>query len=246
MPRKIPRASKLRRVGTPKTKRQVTLAENHPAIKHSRTIYPSTLRDAHEVKNVLKSGENQRKLGKRVTKGWWKGFPIYALTLEERRTCPRSCEVFNVCYGNNMHLAQRMRAGKALEVALWAELGALNAAHPKGFVVRLHVLGDFYSVAYVKFWEQALDAFPALHCFGYTAWPLDVPIGRAVAELARDRWDRWAFRFSGLHGPLYGSVVVDHDDGRYLVCPAQTEKTECCGTCGFCWQSNKTIAFLKH
>ena len=238
--------SKLRRVGTPKKKRQVTLAANHPAIKQNRTLYPTTLRHASLVKNVLKSGENQRKLGKRVTKGWWKGFPIYALTLEERRTCPRSCAVFNVCYGNNMHLAERLLAGRDLEIALWKQLEQLNAKHPKGFVVRLHVLGDFYSVAYVQFWERALDTFPALHCFGYTAWPLDVPIGRAVAELARDRWDRWAFRFSSIDGPLYGSVVVEQDDPRYLTCPAQVGKTECCGTCGFCWQSNRTIAFLKH
>jgi hypothetical protein len=34
-----------------------------------------------------------------------------------------------------------------------------------------------------------------------------------------------------------------------IVCPAQTNRTECCGTCGLCWHENavdKTIIFIEH
>jgi hypothetical protein len=68
-----------------------------------------------------------------------------------------------------MQAAERIVAGPALEAALWDELAALQQMHPGGFLVRLHVLGDFYSVDYAQLWHEALEAYPALHIFGYTA-----------------------------------------------------------------------------
>jgi hypothetical protein len=54
-------------------------------------MFPSRVFDPDEVQRVLKDGHQSRKIGKFVTKGKMRGFPIFTLTLEERATCPRSC-----------------------------------------------------------------------------------------------------------------------------------------------------------
>lgn len=155
------------------------------------------------------------------------------------------------CYGNHMPWSLRLQAGPELEAQLEHELKGLQAKHPKGFVVRLHILGDFYSVEYVQRWIYWLDRFPALHVFGYTARAYNDPIGIAVRDLARVRWDRFAIRSSGRAlGPHPASVVVESEDEakreEAILCPAQTDKTSCCATCALCWSTLKAIAFLRH
>jgi hypothetical protein len=223
----------------------VVLDKAHPAVVEMGTLFPSALREVRDVKRVLVSGDNSRKLGKRVTKGRWKGMPIYMLTLEERATCPTSCKEWRSCYGNRSHYAKRIAAGPELEDALERELGRLQRDYPSGFVVRLHMLGDFYSVEYANKWLSWLRMFPALHVFGYTAHSPQSHIGRIVNL---PPWSRWAMRFSGLKGPR-GAVVFDdpiYKPSEAIICPAQTGKTECCATCGLCWQTAKPIAFKRH
>lgn len=227
----------------------IVLGAGHPAARDARTIFPTTVNQVGDerLKRLLKGGENSRKIGKYVTKGKLRGFPIFTLTLEERATCPRTCEVWHSCYGNGMPYAQRIKHGRAFEERLWNELADKQASHPLGFLVRLHILGDFYSVDYAELWAEALEAYPALHVFGYTAHAPQSPIGQVVQELLGYRSDRFHIRFSGLDALKNGSVVVEHGaPTEHLVCPAQTGKTDCCGTCAFCWHSDRTIAFLRH
>jgi hypothetical protein len=124
---------------------------NHPALTEGRTVFPSTVRAGREHQ-ALKSGDNARKFGAQILKGRWRGFPVYTLTLEERRTCPQSCHHWRSCMGNKMHFAQRMQAVVDLEWRLEREVALLALENPGGFVVRLHILGDFYSVEYVQLW----------------------------------------------------------------------------------------------
>jgi hypothetical protein len=232
------------------------LPADHPAIVEGRTLFPSTVVDAMDSPRVLVSGQNQRKLGSHVTKGPWAGFPIYHLTLEERATCPETCHHWTTCYGSGMPQARRHRAGPTLTATLHVELDGLQEKHPGGFVVRLHILGDFYSVEYVDAWAGWLDEFPALHVFGYTAWPLTSEIGGKLRILAAKRWDRFAIRTSAPES-LGGMDAVtawkmpegDHTEEGAIVCPAQTGKTSCCGSCGLCWADaakDRTIAFIAH
>ncbi|MGX7896874.1 GP88 family protein [Tsuneonella sp. HG222] len=233
--------------------RGVVLPVFHPAARGGRSLFPSRVFAPDEVGRVLKSGHQSRKIGAFVTKGPRKGWPIYTLTLEERATCPRSCTEWLHCYGNNMQAAERIEATGQMEgvtgTALIGEVRALAERHPGGFVVRLHVLGDFPSERYVALWRMLLDEVPALHLFGFTAHPPTSPIGRAVALLAADfGWSRAAFRFSGQpHEARAARVVAAGDpvqDG--VLCPAQTGATDCCGTCGLCWQSERSIVFRRH
>jgi hypothetical protein len=223
------------------------LGDRHPAIAEGKSLFQARVYDAADLPRLLVSGINSRKIGKVVTKGAWRGFPIFTLTLEERKTCPSTCAESRTCYGNSMNWARRISATPAFERRLWDELEAKQARHADGFVVRLHVLGDFYSTDYVELWAEALETFLALRVFGYTAHAPDSEIGTLIRELIGLRPDRFALRFSGLDADHHGSVVIERGEAtRHTICPAQTGGTDCCATCGFCWQSDRTVAFWRH
>lgn len=225
----------------------ITLDEFHGAVIEGRTLFPSQRREPGANK-VLKTGAWQRKIGGLVKKGRWAGMPIYALTLEERATCPRSCAQWQGCYGNGMQRAARQQHGPLLETTLQAELHDLQIAHPDGFVVRLHVLGDFYSSEYVAMWRGALDEFPALRIFGYTSWPNNSDIGTKIVDIRDKRWEKFAVRTSGASDGPRANVYASAEDvpAGEIICPAQLNKTASCATCALCWGSRKPIAFLKH
>lgn len=226
---------------------RINLAADHPALVEGRTLFPSRVEAPEDRPRLLVSGVNSRKIGRKVTKGKMRGFPIFTLTLEERATCPSSCQEWRTCYGNTSNWARRIKHGPEFERRLWEELAAKQAAHPSGFLVRLHILGDFYSIDYAELWAEALGAYPALNIFGYTARAPDSDIGSVIRELIGTQPERFHIRFSGWNGPRNGAIVVDRAaETEHLICPAQTGKTDCCATCAFCWHSDRTIAFLRH
>lgn len=236
-----------RRVSVPPRRAGFVLDAADAAAVEGRTRFPSTVTHPSQSPRLLISGMNSRKVGRIVAKGRMRGFPIFTLTLEERATCPRTCAEWLSCYGNNMHWPRRHVAGRALEEMLWEELAEKQVKHPDGFLVRLHILGDFYSVDYAELWAEALEAYPALNVFGYTARAPDSAIGQVIAELLGSQPERWHIRFSGWGGATHGSVVVERaEDAEHLICPAQLGKTDCCATCALCWQTDRTIAFLRH
>jgi hypothetical protein len=221
--------------------RPLTLDTDHPAVVRGRTMFPSRVSEANE--RLLKSGTHQRKLGSHVVKGRWAGMPIFTLTLEERATCPRSCRHWRDCYGNHMHFPKRYKHGTRLENRLDVELQWLSIQHPDGFVVRLHILGDFYSSEYVKRWYGWMEMFPMLRVFGYTArYPRqDDDIGHELVKMRLAFGDRWWVRWSDRDEETW---LATGDKG--IVCPVQTGKTACCGTCALCWTVEKSIRFLVH
>jgi hypothetical protein len=229
------------------------LPDDHPAVVDGRTVYPSTIvaprRDIGSPW-ALKSGVNSRKIGGLILKGRWKGFPVYTLTLEERATCPATCRHWRSCYGNKMHWAQRNQAGPDLEWRLEREVALLDIEHPDGFAVRLHELGDFYSVEYVELWGKLLERHPGLHIWVYTAHR-GGPIAAALVALVRRYGGRFAMRFSNAPFPFPFPATITIETERQkpadaILCPEQVGKTESCSTCGLCWQTDKRIAFLQH
>lgn len=240
-------ASSLRRHGSIEPSgRGVVLPAFHQAATGARSIFPSRVFAPDEVQRMFKTGHQSRKIGKTVMKGPRKGWPIFTLTLEERATCPRSCRQWLHCFGNNMQAAERIEAGAELEAAIVGELAALQAAHQGGFLIRLHVLGDFYSLGYVQMWADALERFPALHVFGFTARLPGTEIGDALWQIVGNRWDRFAVRFSGMRGELYAAQVGADADPMAILCPAQTGATDCCATCMLCVASERSIEFARH
>lgn len=239
----------MRRHGTIEPKgRGIVLPSFHPAARGARTIFPSRVFDVDEVQRVLKSGHQSRKIGAFVAKGPRKGWPIFTLTLEERATCPRSCREWLRCYGSNMQAAERIVHGPELEAALEQELRYLAEKHPAGFLVRLHVLGDFYSGEYVDLWQRMLEELPALHVFGFTAQLPGSDLGGKLHWMAVKWGDRFSLRFSGLDDAHRGALTLGPAETapNAIMCPAQTGATDCCGTCGLCWQTDRTIGFRRH
>jgi hypothetical protein len=147
-----------------------------------------------------------------------------------------------------MQWVQRMQAGPNLEWQIEREIALLSIDHPN-FVVRLHGLGDFYSVEYVELWRMLLERHSGLRVFGYTA-RADDAIAEALRVLARDAgWPRFAMRFSNAPFPRRSTVTIEsvrQKPADAVVCPEQTGETESCSTCGLCWQTEKRVAFLQH
>lgn len=156
------------------------MKSDHNSIINATTVFSNsklTNIDPMSEKTVLKASSNA-KLGKKVTKGAWKGAEILTLTLTERETCPVTCPHWLDCYGNNMHLAKRISTVGLMD-AIERDLNNLNPN--KHYVIRLHVLGDFYSVEYVEFWNRMLDKFSNIKIFGYTAHAINNDHLRKVA-----------------------------------------------------------------
>lgn len=236
--------------------RTIGLRADHPAALEGHTIFPTRVTKARDNPRLLVSGKHNPKTGERVTKGQWAGMPIYTLTLEERATCPRSCSNWLTCYGNAMHFPRRADTQDPDFIgALTAEVVTVARQHPEGFVVRLHVLGDFFSGPYVLLWAGLLQLCPSLRIFGYTGRRSDDPdpesarIGRALEELRDKAWGRFAIRTSHVEAGARRAIVVEDATitPGVIVCPAQLETTATCGTCGLCWSApEKTIAFIRH
>lgn len=219
------------------------------------TMFPSQVKDVKRLEPVLKDGASNSKIGGDVLVGWLRGARIVTLTLEERATCPETCRLWQTCYGNSMPFTARWRHGPELEARIRREVPLLCARHGR-VLVRLHVLGDFYSPGYVALWSGLLAANPGLHVFGFTAWHPKTEIGRAICAARAEHGRRFSVRHSGCLG-RWGAATIDFPTERKtigdgIVCPEQTsamagrEDGRHCGNCGACWSTDRTVLFVEH
>lgn len=238
-------------------RRAAALRPDHAAMSENRTLFPSSVVAASDAPRLLVSGKNQAKIGGRIMKGPWAGLAVYCLTLEERATCPASCDLLDACYGNALPFARRHRDDGRMIDLLDAEISTLLRLHPSGIAVRLHILGDFYSAVYARAWLGWVRAHPQLHVFGFTAWQHGTEIGDIVLGANRLRDGRWKIRCSVEPGvsirPMQATTIWRQPEAANvpegLVCPASTHKTDCCSTCALCWSHNaasKRIVFVGH
>ena len=198
---------------------------------------------------MLKRGKQNKKLGDKVSVKMWQGMTMYSLTLEERATCPADCEQWDNCYGDNMPFAHRFDVSDSLlfKSNLDLQLRELNDKHKDGFVVRLHVLGDFYNAKYISQWSSWIRQYENLHVFGYTHHKVDTQLGRVLDRLNRIYKERFRIRFSDDDTTLFSAHVGTSTEGiGGIMCPEQTGKTDSCTTCGYCWSSDFPVVFIEH
>jgi len=218
------------------------------------TIYPKSIKTpvGHKFK-LLKPGSNNKKLGNIVTAKKWTGKRMFSLTLVERITCPESCHHWDDCYGNNMPFAHRFNTIGLLHT-LEDEVAALSKKYPEGIVIRLHVLGDFYSISYVAFWERILELYPNVCIYGYTARWYE-PIQKAIAAMNRKWSNRCVIRYSRNRAYIPSEDILrdswkfaaeESYVGPTFTCPEQLGTLPDCASCGACWIANKTVKFLSH
>ncbi len=214
------------------------------------TRFKSRVLPVAAMTSILVSGHSNVKIGRDVRKGGLRGYRIFTLSLEERATCPASCEHWRNCYGNAMPFAKRVdHTDPKFLTALAAEIETLLRKPWPGVLIRLHALGDFYSVRYVSFWRLMLAKHPRLSIFGYTARNNEDEIGPAIFKLRREFGSRAMIRSSNgeRHDMATVSIKTEADcPPNAFVCPEQTNKTRCCATCAACWSTTKTVAFLEH
>ena len=122
---------------------------------------------------------------------------------------------------------------------LGAEINVLAKRYRYGFVIRPHVLGEYFSAEYAAFWIEQTTLYSNLHVFGFTHWERDSVIGRMIMEWNKN--DRVWVRFSDQGGEMSANV-----EGEGFDCPEQTGKTESCLTCGACWSTVKPVRFKQH
>lgn len=244
----------------PSLRRDVSLPKDHPAVLEARSVFPSRVFDAGDRDHVLIPGINNAKTGNHIVVGPWAGCRQFNLSLEERATCPRSCAVWLECFGNKMPMAVRFRYTESLMLSLDGELSELSRKHPGGFAVRLHVLGDFPDVAYLRQWAEWSDSHPALHVWGYTAHGRETPIGRFLRQMNARRPERWMIRFSVAewmpHAPMQVTTTWHKPDSlsfdpetSSMICPQEIGKTPHCATCGICWKpelAHIRVVFMGH
>lgn len=199
---------------------------------------------------ILSRGEQNKKLGTIVAKGRHKGLPMRAVTLEEGRTCPAECAIRTQCYGGGMPFAKRLSwqgetTGQAIADAI---------EHSQPALVRLHTLGDFPSLKYARRVLSALLKGGSA-AFGFTHHAPETPTGADIREMARKHWDRFSIRTSYRHGtraPIAerSAVVISRPDQAAehdaVLCPEQQGQTPSCAECGFCWHSQRPVAFVLH
>jgi hypothetical protein len=215
----------------------------------TRTRFLTRVLPTGQMTSLLVSGHSNIKIGRDVRKGKLRGYWIYTLSLEERATCPSSCQHWRSCYGNAMPFAKRVDHTDPLFLPrLEAELARLMATRGRrGVLVRLHALGDFYSQAYVQFWRRMLAIHPTLAIYGYTARKGDIAHG--ITRLNHDYPEKCNIRFSDSGGAKRATVSIKRVEDcppDAFVCPEQTDQTRCCATCGACWSTTKNVAFLAH
>lgn len=124
--------------------------------------------DVPEHISLLKEGND--KTGDLTTTDLWKGDRILSLTLAERVTCPDTCIHWSDCYGNNMFRAVRYSTDGLID-RLAHDIAKLNPK--KQYAIRLHILGDFWSIEYVNFWRMVMETYPNIRIFGFTAHEID-------------------------------------------------------------------------
>jgi len=233
------------------------------------TIFPKTILDMAKEKtslSVFKSASTNKKLsgikdtgksagkaGKynRITRGKYKGYRMYALTLVERETCSTACEHWHDCYGNNLYLAKRYRLDLD---RLKSDLDKLAQKEKGKFILRLHILGDFSTVEYIQFYLDSLVRYPDMVIFGYSrSW--DNPELRPLLDQLQNH-NRVHLRYSGMKSETMTALSMDSDytkklvaDKKAFVCPVQAgSKIDACMDCGLCFNPRVStpVAFITH
>ena len=217
------------------------------------TIYKKNIHDLNEYKFKTIKDSTNIKLGKKVIKGMYNNYKLKTVTLIERETCPSDCIHWSDCYGNNMPFAHRMKHNdqNLLQKRIYNEL--LNSTNQL-LLIRLHVLGDFFNVKYVKFWSIMLNTFKNIAIYGYTANNINskIELSRDIAkEIIKLNYSKHShIRFSNDLTNSFSANsydVVKPVKGKSILCPVQENKTANCGTCGLCWnQKSQSIIFKTH
>ena len=216
--------------------------------KLSRTTF-----EYDRPKKFMKSAKHNSLI---IQKGRWKGSRLFFLSLPEGQTCPDSCPLNTAptrrwgkghpepCYGVHMPLAKRYDPyAKGFMNALSDDISLLASKYK--FVVRLHELGDFFSIDYVNFWVNSLEETPNLNIYGYSH--RDDDIGLALDESFQKHPKRFVIMNSSeTHTTNIRPPSFVGERSGNVTCPYETSppNTKSCITCMLWGQGSIPISFI--
>ena len=242
------------------------MIKGNAELRKYTTIYPKTVYtinswdDYRAYGSTLLKQSNNSKLGKVVSKGAFKGKPLYSLSLVERLMgCPKNCYHWDACYGNNMPFAHRFKTDKRKKIFMYIlayEIYNLLEKHKQGIHIRLHVLGDFYSKEYIKFWCVVLESYPKISIYGYTAHEPKSMLGKQIKNVIdKIGFDRFAIRFSNSTIKLSANsteykprlIASKNVSLKSIQCLEQIDKVANCVSCALCWNKKiDNVLFYTH
>ena len=220
------------------------------------TKFKKTIKDLKDYDfNVLKL-VNNKKISKdrkitQVQQGIFKNFTCFTLTLVERETCPSYCYHYKTCYGNHMFRSPRMSAldENLLISRLDKEIKILCSQY-KGVLIRLHILGDFFSQKYILAWFNWLKKYSNLAIFGFTALLKSSQLGSLLNDIRKNFDKRFSIRFSNQTNVRFSANSINLEKPikqKSLICPQQLNKNVDCLNCCLCWdQPKRKIIFLDN
>jgi hypothetical protein len=148
-----------------------------------------------------------------------------------------------------MMFAHRIEHGPELEKRIKSEVEELCGTY-RGVIIRLHVLGDFYSEMYVMLWGQLLAKYSNLAIWGFTGHSPKSLIGKTIGWVRAKFGDRFAVRFSNAPKYKFSANSADlfkPEKNKSVICPEQTGATESCATCTICWAAkDMQVLFMTH
>lgn len=220
------------------------------AMEQKCSAFQKQLRDPYWTK-ALKSVSGNRKMGggeSLITVGRWEGREMLQLSLEERATCPVSCPLNKDggCYGDRMHTAHRIDHRNPGLLMSRIGMDLANAVVGGVPVVRLHVLGDFFSLQYAQFWHVEVK-MGRCSIFGFTAHAEKSLIGNYLRDVNRIT-PEFRMRFShdtGPWGALVAGVSPGWDTVETIRCPHELYGLHC-KDCGICWEVPTPVLFTYH
>jgi hypothetical protein len=121
-------------------------------------------------------------------------------------------------------------------------------------LVRIHVSGDFDSVAYVERWIEIASDNPETLFWAYTRSWRDISIRLSLEKLrALPNVQLFASTDESITESLpYGWRVAwiqgdPRANSKSLTCPEETGKKANCEECGYCFKGRKgDVTFLRH
>lgn len=120
----------------------------------------------------------------------------------------------------------------------------INEIKSRGIkVVRVHVVGDFYSVEYINKWIQIAQACPSTTFYSYTrCWRLSNLLPKLQELNDLDNWQMYASIDDSIldeHTPAGWSVSLAAESNVY----GYKECTSKCHSCNWCYATGKNVYF---
>lgn len=164
-------------------------------------------------------------------------------------SCPgKTALCRKLCYASKLERIYSSAAKRWLEnLAYWRSNRAewrdkMTAECRESRVIRIHVSGDFHSVAYINDWIKIIQSCPNTVFFAYTrVWSVK-RLQKAIHTLKEQpnivlfaSWDETSADIPPAGWRISYMGIPDRANYRFLLCPNAAGQIETCLQCGVCF-----------